>query len=190
MLKNNLSNRLTTDDTVLLDSGEIKRRRDAANKRKREEKSKEAGFSRLKIYLGRDTYETLAEIYEDQRGNALNVDGRKDIDSLSQVISFCINKVYEQMYMDKKDRGVIKALAAKNARSQELYDLHQAATFLQSNGLSYTEIKNKLNKSGRRPPNMIPGFAPYNRSPVWTVQQVKDVLDFEILNADLSNLNG
>lgn len=190
MDKIGLKSQLTADHVSVMDAKEIKRQRDAANKRKREEKSKEAGFSRLKIYLGRDTYETLAEIYEDQRGNSLNIGGRKDIDSLSQVISFCINKVYEQMYIEKEDRGVSKALPAKNARSQELYDLHQAAAFLQGNGLSYTEIKNKLNKAGHRPPNMIPGFDPKSRSPVWTVQQVKDVLDFEILNKDLRDLNG
>jgi hypothetical protein len=189
MEENAIKSHLSADNISTDNEKEIKRQRDIANKRKRERKYNDLGFSRLKIYLGRHTYENLAKIYEDQQGTPLNIDGRKDIDSLSRVISFCINKVYEQMYIEKEERGVNNALPAKNAGSQELYDLYQAATFLQGDDLSHAEIKDKLSKQGCRPPNKIPGLAPKNKSRAWTVQQVKNLLDFEILNLDLEALN-
>ncbi|HHQ6624998.1 TPA: hypothetical protein ACSTL5_001462 [Serratia fonticola] len=190
MDKIGLKNQLTTDNISEMDVKEIKRQRDVANKRRKEKKYKDFGFSRLKIYLGRNTYENLAEIYEEQRKSPLNIDGRKDIDSLSQVISFCINHTYEQLFIEEEERGVDNALPASNAKSQELYDLYQAVAFLRSQRFSPTEAKNKLGEEGCRPPNLIPGFDPKNRSPAWTVQQVKDLLKFEILNKDLRDLNG
>ncbi|HEJ9059014.1 TPA: hypothetical protein SML50_003314 [Serratia fonticola] len=186
---------LSSDYVEQLDKIEIKRQRDAANKEKQNKKYIDSGFSRIKIYLGRSTIEKLADIYEDQRGKPLNIDGRKDIDSLSQVISFCINKTYEQLYAEEEEQELptTYALPANNARSQELYDRYQTASYWQSNGLSDTAIKNKLNKEGYRPPNRIPSTIPGLKSnggsPLWTVQQVKDLLDFEILNADLNDLN-
>lgn len=180
---------LSADNREFGDNKDIKRQRDIANKRRREQKYKDFGFSRLKIYLGRSVYENLAEIYEDQQKSSLNIDGRKDIDSLSQVISFCINHTYEQLFVEEEERGIKNALPANNARSQELYDLHQAVAFLRSQGFSPTQVKNKLSAEGCRPPNLIPGFDPKNRSPVWTVQQVKDLLKLDIFNKDLEDLN-
>ncbi|EMF7826976.1 TPA: hypothetical protein ACJCXE_003055 [Yersinia enterocolitica] len=190
MNQTGLKSHLATDNSTLEDKNERKRQRDIANKQNREKKYKDFGFSRLKIYLGRSTYENLAEIYEDQQKSPLNIDGRKDIDSLSQVISFCINHTYEQLFVEDEKRGVENVLPANNPRSQELYDQYQTVAFLRSKRFSPTEAKNKLIEEGCRPPNLIPGFDPKNRSPTWTVQQVKDLLKFEILNNDLENLNG
>lgn len=171
------------------DKKEIKRQRDIANKRKREEKYKDFGFSRLKIYLGRHTYENLADIYEDQRDTPLNIDGRKDIDSLSQVLSFCINYTYEQMYIEEEERGVKNALPARNAGSQELYDLYQAAIFMKNQNLSPKDVKNKLRVSGCRPTNRIPGSNTGDKSRLWTVKKVKDLVKYETLNTTLEALN-
>ena len=92
----------TAYDAAHVDIYDIKRQRDAANKARKEKKYTDAGFSRTKIYLGKDTYEKLAAIFEAQRGGVLNIGGRKDIDSLSRVVSYCINKVYKEVHIKKK----------------------------------------------------------------------------------------
>lgn len=179
----------TADDTVHIDISDIKRQRDAANKAKKEKKYVDSGFSRTKIYLGKDTYEKLAAIFEDQRGSVLNIEGRKDIDSLSRVISYCINKVYKQIHIKKKGGLLADVTPAFNAKSQELYDLYQAASFMESKGLSIGKIRTKMNADGYLPPNTLTLVGSRNRLSAWTEQQVRDLLDLETLNKDLDDLH-
>lgn len=179
----------TAYNSVHVDISEIKRQRDAANKARKEKKYTDAGFSRTKIYLGRDTYEKLAEIFEDQRGSVLNIEGRKDIDSLSRVISYCINKVYQEVHIKKKKIGQLPdVIPALNAKSQELYDLYQAASFMQSEGHSISKIRTKMSANEYPAPNTITLNGSRNRLSAWTEQQVRDLLDLEILNQDLKDL--
>lgn len=179
----------TADTTVHINISDIKRQRDAANKAKKEKKYVESGFSRTKIYLGRDTYEKLAAIFEDQRGSALNIEGRKDIDSLSRVISYCINKVYKQIHIKKKGGQLADVTPAFNAKSQELYDLYQVASFLQSEGYSIAKIRTKMSADGYPAPNTLTLNGSRNRLSGWTEQQVRDLLDLEILNQDLDDIH-
>lgn len=176
------------DDTVLLDFYNIKRQRDAANKARKEKKYTDAGFSRTKIYLGKDTYEKLAAIFEDQRGGVLNIGGRKDIDSLSRVVSYCINKVYKEVHIKKKGGQLADVTPAFNAKSQELYDLYQAVSFMHSKGLSIAKIRMKMHTDGYPAPNTFTLNGSGNRLSVWTEQQVRDLLDLEILNQDIDDL--
>ncbi|EKN6179531.1 hypothetical protein DVQ53_01095 [Yersinia enterocolitica] len=177
------------DDTVHIDISDIKRQRDAANKARKEKKYVDSGFSRTKIYLGKDTYEKLAAIFEDQRGSVLNIEGRKDIDSLSRVISYCINKVYKEVHIKKKDGQLADVTPAFKAKSQELYDLYQAASFMQSKGLSIGKIMTKMNADGYPAPNKLTLNGSRNRLSAWTEQQVRDLLDLDTLNKDLNDLH-
>lgn len=179
----------TAEDTVLLDIAEVKRQRDAANKARKEKKYTDAGFWRTKIYLGKDTYEKLAAIFEDQRGGVLNIGGRKDIDSLSRVVSYCINKVYKEVHIKKKGGQLADVTPAFNAKSQELYDLYQAVSFMHSKGLSIAKIRMKMHADGYPPPNTFTLNGSGNRLAVWTEQQVRDLLDLDILNKDLDDLS-
>jgi hypothetical protein len=178
----------TAYDAVHLDIPETKRQRDAANKARKEKKFVEAGFFRTKIYLGSGTYDKLAAIFEDQRGDVLNIGGRKDIDSLSRVVSYCINKVYKEMYIKKKGGQLANVTPACNAKSQELYDLYQAVSFMHSKGLSIAEIRMKMHTDGYPAPNTLMLNGSGNRLNVWTEQQVRDLLNLEILNQDIDDL--
>ncbi|OMQ18784.1 hypothetical protein [Serratia oryzae] len=162
-----------------------KLQRDRDNKAAAQKKYSETGFTRTKIYLGRDVYERLADIYERQHGKPLNIEGRKDIDSLSRVISYCINRTYKFAYINKGEGTRDDILPARNARSQELYDLHQAAKFLKASGYSTAEIRRKLSTNGCPPPNILNS----NQKRPWVDRDVEDLLNLETLNADLRDIN-
>ncbi|OHT22716.1 hypothetical protein A3Q29_09430 [Providencia stuartii] len=66
-MKNNEETNNKIDKTEIKDKNEIKRRADAENKANLAKRYAEAGFKRAKIYLGKDTYKKLEEIYKIQQ---------------------------------------------------------------------------------------------------------------------------
>ncbi|WIE06536.1 hypothetical protein [Providencia rettgeri] len=177
------------ENTVEIDLNKIKLERDAENKAKKAKKYADAGFTRTKIYLGTDTYEKLAEIYQYQYGKKLNINGRKEIDKLSRVISYCINKVYEKIYIKNKDGQLPDILPADKPDSQLLYDLYQAAMYLEEQNYSTNKISKKMQNDGYPSPSSFTLYGARSRQNRWTVQQVEDLLDIKVLNQDIEDLN-
>nr|WP_307773013.1 hypothetical protein [Providencia stuartii] len=185
-MKNNEKTNNKIDKTEIEDKNEIKRRADAENKAKLAKRYAEAGFKRAKIYLGKDTYKKLEEIYKIQQKNDLNFAGRKEIDSVSRVITYCINTAYNNMIKTKNEPHILPAI---KPYSQQLYDLYQVAQFLKENGDSPTDILEKMrNKHYPTPNSLIKGGERYKQAP-WTLEEVVDLLDIQALNDDIKYLN-
>nr|WP_303621976.1 hypothetical protein [Providencia rettgeri] len=185
-VKNNEETNNKLDKTEIEDKKKTKRQADAENKANLAKRYAEAGFKRAKIYLGKDTYKKLEEIYKIQQKNDLNFAGRKEIDSVSRVITYCINTAYNNMIKTKNEPYILPAV---KPYSQQLYDLYQVAHFLKENGDSPIDILKKMQNEHYPTPNsLIKGGERYKQAP-WTLEEVMDLLDIKALNLDIEYLN-
>ncbi|ECE1533572.1 hypothetical protein C1P00_03125 [Salmonella enterica] len=166
-----------------IENKNLYRERNAQYKRNKEEKYRENGFINTKIYLGRDVYERLAEIYEDLLGEKLNFTGRKNTDDLSRVISYCIVKLYKAMYIRKNKGNLDNIEPARTIKAQQLYDLYQAVLYRSVLKTSYSSMTSELSKSGLKPPDVL--FSTryqYRKDFQWDEEKLLDLMDLKSLN--------
>lgn len=167
----------------------LDRERNAQYKRNKEEKYAKNGFINTKIYLGRDVYERLAEIYEDLLGEKLNYTGRKNTDDLSRVISYCIVKLYKEMYI-KKDKGSLNDIEpAKTKKAQHMYDLYQSALYRSFSGKTDFSLVSQLNNDGVPPPDSLLSTRYQRKSLRWDREQLENLMDLGELNGTIEGLN-
>ncbi|END1361716.1 hypothetical protein ABLL29_001340 [Salmonella enterica subsp. enterica] len=118
-----------------------KKERNAGYKKKKEDEYKKNGFINTRLYLGRDAYTRLSVVYETLLGEKLDYDGqdkngkkaKKSIDNLSRVISYCIVKLYHELYIRKDknpvDKNIPQIPPAETKAAQELYDFYQLISY-------------------------------------------------------------
>jgi len=165
------------------------RERNAKYKRNKEQKYKENGFINTKIYLGRDAFERLAEIYEDLLGEKLHYDGKKNIDDLSRVISYCILRLYRPLYI-KKGKGELPDIEPATSReAQAFYDLYQSVAFRHDTRVTEVNFLNRLRQDGLPPPDSFFCHPQSKRYQKWKNDQVEELLDIESLNKNIIYLN-
>ncbi|MFY3770231.1 hypothetical protein ACOT1K_10230 [Providencia manganoxydans] len=168
---------------------QTKNNRNRTNKAKQAEKQKKLGFSTIEIRLGEPTYKKLEEIYKNQQGVTINRD-HKDINALSQVISYCINKVYEKLYLKNSKAKLPNILPANTKDSQEFFDLYQAVKFLNDSKdvKNNADIKKIMLEYEFSSPNdyLTSG---HRRTNLWSTTEIDDLLDVEILNESIDSLN-
>lgn len=165
------------------------RERNAKYKRNKEQKYKGNGFINTKIYLGRDTFERLAEIYEDLLGEKLHYDGKKNIDDLSRVISYCILRLYRPLYI-KKGKGDLPDIEPATSReAQAFYDLYQSVAFRRDTRVPDTGFLHRLRVDELPPPDSFFANPQAKRFKKWDIDQVEELLDIESLNKNITYLN-
>lgn len=165
------------------------RERNAKYKKNKEQKYKKNGFINTKIYLGRDTFERLAEIYEDLLGEKLHYDGKKSIDDLSRVISYCILRLYRPLYI-KKDKGDMPDIEPATSReAQAFYDLYQSVVFHCDDRVSVFSLLHYLRVNELPPPDSFFCTPQAKRFKKWDTNQVEELLDIESLNRNITYLN-
>lgn len=172
-----------------VDKKVLDRKRNAKYKSNKEEKYRENGFINTKIYLGRDTYERLAEIYEDLLGESLNYTGRKNTDDLSRVISYCIVKLYKEMYI-RKDKGDLDDIEpAKTKKAQHMYDLYQSALYRSFSGKNDLSLVSRLNNDGVPPPGSLLSTHYQRKNLRWDREQLYNLMKLNELNKTIEKLN-
>lgn len=172
-----------------LDNNDQNRERNAQYKRNKEEKYAKNGFINTKIYLGRDVYERLAEIYEDLLGEKLNYTGRKNTDDLSRVISYCIVKLYKEMYI-KKDKGSLDDIEpAKTKKAQHMYDLYQSALYRSFSGKNDFSLVSQLNNDGVIAPGTLHNTHYQRKNIRWDREELANLMDLNELNETIKVLN-
>ncbi|EAW9405964.1 hypothetical protein QD58_22910 [Salmonella enterica] len=188
---------LTAEDTLEiknktlnnLDNNDKNMERNAQYKRNKEEKYAKNGFINTKIYLGRDVYERLAEIYEDLLGEKLNYTGRKNTDDLSRVISYCIVKLYKEMYI-KKDKGSLDDIEpAKTKKAQHMYDLYQSALYRSFSGKNDFSLVSQLNNDGVIAPGTLHNTHYQRKNIRWDREELANLMDLNELNETIKVLN-
>ncbi|BFO29860.1 hypothetical protein [Klebsiella pasteurii] len=185
--KNTLKNKDKKSDSI--EQIVLDRERNAQYKRNKEEKYAKNGFINTKIYLGRDVYERLAEIYEDLLGEKLNFTGRKSTDDLSRVISYCIVKLYKEMYI-KKDKGRLDDIEpAKTKKAQHMYDLYQSALYRSFSGKNDFSLVSQLNNDGVAPPGSLLSTHYQRKNVLWDREQLENLMDLNELNETIEGLN-
>lgn len=166
------------------------RERNAQYKRNKEEKYRENGFINTKIYLGRDVYERLAEIYEDLLGEKLNFTGRKNTDDLSRVISYCIVKLYRAVYIHNNKGSLDDIVPAKTKKAQQMYDLYQAVLYRSLLKTSYSSMVSELSNSGLKPPEVLFSTRYQHRKDFqWDEEKLIDLMELERINEKIKDLN-
>lgn len=185
--KKNLKNKDKKSDNI--EKIVLDRERNAQYKRNKEEKYAKNGFINTKIYLGRDVYERLAEIYEDLLGEKLNFTGRKNTDDLSRVISYCIVKLYKEMYI-KKDKGSLDDIEpAKTKKAQHMYDLYQSALYRSFSGKNDFSLVSQLNNDGVIAPGTLHNTHYQRKNIRWDRDELANLMDLNELNETIKVLN-
>lgn len=141
MMKKTITKEHITDINEKSESLSKKKERNAGYKKKKEDEYKKNGFINTRLYLGRDTYARLSVVYENLLGEKLDYDGqdkngkkaKKSIDNLSRVISYCIVKLYHELYIRKDknpvDKNIPQIPPAETKAAQELYDFYQLISY-------------------------------------------------------------
>lgn len=168
-----------------------KQKRNAGYKSKTEEIYTKSGFTTTKLRLGKDVIDKLCKIYEDQLGEKIDLE-HKDLEALSRVVSYCINKCYREMYI-RKGKGTLPDITpAKTAKAQQLYDVYQAVSFKVSNGYSLDEISREMSSWRREhfsPKVMRSGQGNFGNGLAWSRQDVELLLDIYDVNDRISKFN-
>ncbi|HEK0786739.1 hypothetical protein [Proteus terrae] len=163
---------------------------DVSSHRKKSKLRKKKGLISTHVHLGRDTCARLAAIYKSQLGGDLNYLGKKDIDSLGDVISYCITKAYNDLDDNKQDSELVIITPATSYESHKLYAIYQYAKYLSTEKkLTFEKIRARLNYEGVSVPLCIAGRGHNIPNRQWHPKDIENLLDTEMINKYLKELN-
>lgn len=188
--KNNVENADSADNKP-----ETKAGRNSRYKREREKRMKDIGFINSKLYLGGDTYVRLSALHKKMLGSELPDPfankGKKDIEVFSNLISYCIVKVYKEMVIRKRESSEADDIPdiqpAKTKAAQEIYNLYQRVSH--QNTICAKSVVDRLNKDNVEVPKLLQINPRSPTKHVWTKDLVDQLLDINWLSELIRKAN-